>query len=63
LVGCPVEFDNARACSGFIAVGYPPLRDLVALFIGFEIPQEVEAEPQKYMTADDLKRLMAMTRA
>lgn len=41
---------------------YPPLRDLVAAFVGFEIPSSApEAAPEKYMTADDFRRLMAMT--
>lgn len=40
---------------------YPPLRDLVAAFIGFK-PSETAAEKSKqYMNADDLKRLMQMT--
>jgi hypothetical protein len=41
---------------------YPPLRDLVAGFVGFEIPKfEAEDDAPKYMTSDDLRRLMAMT--
>jgi len=45
---------------------YPPLRDLVAAFIGFEVGPGVDGdEPQpaeqKYMTAEDMQRLMAMT--
>jgi hypothetical protein len=40
---------------------YPPLRDLVAAFIGFEIPTPEEEGEKKYMTADDFKRLMAQT--
>jgi hypothetical protein len=39
---------------------YPPLRDLVAAFIGFEPAAETE-QSDRYMTADDLKRVMAMT--
>lgn len=40
---------------------YPPLRDLVAAFIGFK-PTETAAEKSKqYVTADDLKRIMTMT--
>lgn len=39
---------------------YPPLRDLVAAFVGFEIPPDEPAE-SKYLTADDFKRMMAMT--
>ncbi len=40
---------------------YPPIRDLVAAFVGFEIPKDEADEPAKYMTAEDLKRLMSMT--
>lgn len=42
---------------------YPPVRALVASAVGFELPpEEDQIEPEKkYMTADDLKRLMAMT--
>ena len=38
---------------------YPPLRDLVAAFIGFK-PAE-KAEPQKYLSAADMRRIMQMT--
>lgn len=42
---------------------YPPLRDLVAAFIGFEpAPDETpEDAAAKYMTEADMRRLMAMT--
>lgn len=40
---------------------FPPVRDLVAAAIGFEIPTEETSDQPKYMTADDLKRLMAAT--
>ena len=40
---------------------YPPLRDLVAAFIGFEIPKEQSEESPNYMTADDFRRLIGMT--
>ncbi len=40
---------------------YPPLRDLVAMAIEFEIPTDKPEENPKYMTADDFKRLMAVT--
>jgi hypothetical protein len=39
---------------------YPPLRDLVAAFIGFEIPKD-DPEQQKYMTAEEFKRMFALT--
>lgn len=40
---------------------YPPLRDLVAAFIGFK-PDEKKAEKQQqYMTADDMRRMMQLT--
>ena len=38
---------------------YPPLRDLVAGFVGFEIPSD-EPLPQA-MTAEEFKRMFAMT--
>jgi hypothetical protein len=40
---------------------YPPLRDLVAAFIGFEIPSDEPEDSKLHMTADDFKRLMSMT--
>jgi hypothetical protein len=40
---------------------FPPLRDLVAGFIGFEIEKDEEPDEQKYMSADDFHRMMAMT--
>lgn len=39
---------------------FPPVRDLVAAYIGFEVKPD-EPEATKYMTADDFARLMAMT--
>ena len=39
---------------------YPPLRDLAAAFIGFEIPTS-QPEEKKYMTAEEFKRLVDMT--
>lgn len=38
---------------------YPPLRDLVAAAIGFEIPTQEAEEPARYMTADEFKRMLA----
>jgi len=40
---------------------YPPLRDLVAAFIGFEIPDDEPEAPKQYMTAEGFKQLMGMT--
>ena len=42
---------------------FPPVRLLVALAIDFKFPPPEDGEDagNKYMTADDLKRLMAMT--
>ena len=38
---------------------YPPIRDLVAGFIGFEMPSD---EPEnKPMTAEEFKRMFAIT--
>jgi hypothetical protein len=39
---------------------YPPLRDLVAAFIGFK-PNDAAADPKQYITADDMRRLAQMT--
>jgi hypothetical protein len=39
---------------------YPPLRDLVAAFVGFK-PQDRPEEKPKYMSADDMRRMMALT--
>jgi hypothetical protein len=39
---------------------YPPLRDLVAAFVGFKPKDAAEAEPKK-MTADDMRMLMHAT--
>lgn len=39
---------------------YPPLRDLVAAFIGFK-PTDPQEAAKQHMTADDLRRLMQMT--
>lgn len=38
---------------------YPPLRDLVAMFIGFEIPTDEPAN--KPMTEEEFRRMFAMT--
>lgn len=41
---------------------FPPVRDLIAAFIGFEPQMDSDVAPEsKYMTGDDLKRLMAAT--
>lgn len=41
---------------------FPPVRDLVAAFVGFEIPTEpTEERSKEYMTADKFKQLMAAT--
>lgn len=39
---------------------YPPVRDLVAAGIGFQPQVETPDEP-KYMTAEDLRRMLMMT--
>lgn len=39
---------------------FPPLRDLVALFMDFK-PAPDDPDEQKYMTDEDFRRLMAMT--
>ena len=39
---------------------YPPVRNLVAAAIGFK-PSETKSDPAKYVTADDLRRMMQMT--
>jgi hypothetical protein len=39
---------------------YPPLRDLVAAFVGFKPKSDEDAEPKK-MTADDMRLLMQST--
>jgi hypothetical protein len=39
---------------------YPPLRDLVAAFIGFK-PSEPEEEKGRQLGANDMRRLMAAT--
>lgn len=40
---------------------YPPLRDLVAGFVGFK-PKDAAAEAEsKYMNAADMRRLMSAT--
>jgi hypothetical protein len=38
---------------------YPPVRDLVASFVGFEMPTDDPAP--KPMTAEEFKRMVAMT--
>ena len=39
---------------------FPPVRTLVAAAVGFE-PKTTETDDKKYMTADDMKALMAAT--
>lgn len=55
-----MTFDDVRRLFAYWAK-YPPLRDLIAGFIGFEIPSGEPEDEQKYMTSDDFKRLMAAT--
>lgn len=38
---------------------YPPVRDLVAMFVGFEIP--TDAPPPKAMSAEEFKRMFSVT--
>jgi hypothetical protein len=38
---------------------YPPIRDLVASFVGFEMPTDEPAA--KHMTAEEFKRMFAIT--
>ena len=40
---------------------FPPVRVLVAAAIGFEPPPDEEENKKRYMTAEDMKRMMDMT--
>jgi len=40
---------------------YPPLRDLVAAFIGFKPAESAAEKSKQYVNADDMRRIMRQT--
>jgi hypothetical protein len=57
---CELMLDDVEELLDYWRV-YPPVRDLVAAFVGFKPKDESASAESKYMSADDLRRMMTAT--